>query len=235
MKIKIFQTVKEDYYDSYTYSREDLLDVYDGKAIVDSSVYKCVYDGDFKQTDLERIFVLFNLNKPEGFTGHSMSPTDVIYTAEDNKYYFCENIGFTEVTFDENLVKETKIKVVYLQPDKLAEIIELDNDLTSMQTAVCGYIQTYYGIDYPCCIVCNDEAKINGMPLNRSVRQNGKIIEIIAGPFFICDCSTPNFKSLSEEKLEFYLKKFKYPELFFKSGKEILGIPYNPEKSGGSL
>lgn len=229
MKIKIFQTLKEDYADSYTYSREALLDVYDGKAVVDSSVYKCVYDADFNQTDLEKIFVLFNLTKPEGFTGHSMSPTDVIYTASDNKYHFCENTGFTEVLFDENQVKESKIKVVYLEPNKLARVIELDNDLSSLQGAVGGLIQTYYGINYPCCIICNDEGKINGMPLNRGVRQNGKIIEIIAGPFFICDCSTPNFKGLSQKQIDYYLKQFKYPELFFKSGNEVLGIPYNPD------
>ena len=40
-----------------------------------------------------------------------------------------------------------------------------DHAISSLQNAVGGYIQTFYGIDYPCCIVCNDEAKINGMSL----------------------------------------------------------------------
>ena len=230
MKIKIFQTIKEDIYDAYT--REYLLEVYDNKTIADSSLYKCVYDADLNQNDPENIFVLFNLSRPVGFTGNSMSPTDVIYIAEFNKYYFCEEKGFTEVLFDEKLIKDEKITVVYLKPDEIAQVVELDNTLSSLQNAVGGYIQTFYGIDYPCCIVCNDEAKINGMSLNRAIRQNGKIIDIIAGPFFICDCSTPNFKSLSPEQIDFYMRKFKYPELFFKSGDEILAIPYNPEKAG---
>lgn len=230
MKIKIFQTIKEDTCD--TYSRDYLLNFYDDKVVVDSSLYKCVYDADFSQKDLEKIFTLFNLSTPVGFTGNAMSPTDVIYIAENNKYYFCEEKGFSEVIFDETQIKDEKIKVVYLQPDEIAQMVTLDNTLSSLQNAVGGYIQTFYGIDYPCCIVCNDEAKINGMSLNRAIRQNGKIIDIIAGPFFICDCSTPNFKSLTNEQIDFYMKKFKYPELFFKSGDEILAIPYNPEKAG---
>ena len=181
MNIKIFQTIKEDDYD--TYSKEYLMDINHDKIIIDSSLYKCVYDGNLNQNDPEKLFVLFNLSRPVGFTGNSMSPTDVIYIAENNKYYFCEEKGFSEVIFDETQIKDEKIKVVYLQPDEIAQVVTLDNTLSSLQNAVGGYIQTFYGIDYPCCIVCNDEAKINGMSLNRAIRQNGKIIDIIAQAF----------------------------------------------------
>ena len=80
------------------------------------------------------------------------------------------------------------------------------------------------------CIVCNDEGKINGMPLNRSVKREGKVAEIIAGPFFICDSSNPNFGSLSKEQQDKYLNQFKYPEMFFRTGNEIQAIPYKPKQ-----
>ena len=64
----------------------------------------------------------------------------------------------------------------------------------------------------------------------RAIRDtDGDIADIIFGPFFICDCSGENFKSLSEEQLQKYLKLFFYPEAFFQNGGKICVIPYAPE------
>ena len=76
-------------------------------------------------------------------------------------------------------------------------------------------------------IVCNEEGKLCGLPLNRAIRaeDSNEIVDIIAGPFFVCDCSGESFGSLSKEQQERYLKKYRNPERFFRVGDSIEAVP----------
>lgn len=97
-----------------------------------------------------------------------------------------------------------------------------------------GYIEAYYPFEEPVCIVCNEEGKINGLPLNRAVYADpdrGEMLDIIAGTFFVCDCSGENFGSLSSEQLQRYTEQFKYPERFFRASNDIKAVPYIPERN----
>ena len=80
--------------------------------------------------------------------------------------------------------------------------------------------------------VCNEEGKINGLPLNRAIRDadTGDIADIIAGTFFICDCSGESFGSLSKEQQKRYLEKYRLPERFFRIGETIEAVPYRPKE-----
>ena len=79
--------------------------------------------------------------------------------------------------------------------------------------------------------VCNDEGKYNGMrPCRAIYGEDREMMDIIFGPFFICNCSTPYFGSLNKEQLERYTKQFQNPERFFRVGGEIKAVPYKPEK-----
>ena len=55
---------------------------------------------------------------------------------------------------------------------------------------------------------------------------------VIAGTFFICDCSGSNFGSLSQEQQQKYLRMFKYPERFLKINGELAALKYNPNEKG---
>ena len=59
---------------------------------------------------------------------------------------------------------EKKIKVVLLEPGKLARAVEIDASLAGMQKTVGGLIEPFYPFEEQVCIVCNEESKINGMP-----------------------------------------------------------------------
>ena len=61
--------------------------------------------------------------------------------------------------------------------------------------------------------------------------QTREMIEIMAGTFFICDCSGENFGSLSEEQLKKYTEMFKQPERFLRVNGEIFAVPYTPKKN----
>lgn len=74
--------------------------------------------------------------------------------------------------------------------------------------------------------VCNEEGKLQGLPLNRALRdEDNSVYDIVAGTFFVCDCSTENFKSLNEEQLKRYTEKYKRPERFMRVDDQILAIP----------
>ena len=106
--------------------------------------------------------------------------------------------------------------------------------MESYQKTVGGYIEAYYPFEEPVCIVCNEEGKINGLPLNRAIYaepDRGEMLDIIAGTFFVCDCSGEDFGSLSPEQLRRYMELFKYPERFFRAGNDIKAVPYIPERS----
>ena len=60
--------------------------------------------------------------------------------------------------------------------------------------------------------------------------QSREILDIIAGPCFICDCSGESFGSLSDEQLKRYEAKYRLPENFIRMGGEIMAIPYNPKE-----
>ena len=125
-----------------------------------------------------------------------------------------------------------KIKVVLLEPGKVAREAEIDASLEGMQSIVGGLIQPGYYFEEPVCCVVNEEGKMIGLDLNRGIYDDKKqLIDIIAGTAFICDCSGENFGSLSEEQVKKYLKQFKYPERFFKIADQIRGVPYNPNKN----
>lgn len=125
--------------------------------------------------------------------------------------------------------EERKIRVVLLEPGKVARAVEIDAALENMQKIVGGLIEPYYPFEEEVCIVCNDEGKINGMPPNRSVKnEDGVMLDFIFGAAFICDCSGENFGSLSDEQLTRYKKQFRYPEQLIKLNGEIMGIPYSP-------
>ena len=126
---------------------------------------------------------------------------------------------------------EKKIKVVLLEPGKLARPAEIDASLAEMKKVVGGLIEPFYPFEEQVCIVCNEESKINGMRPNRSVKnEDGVMIDFIFGPAFICDCRGEDLDSLSDEQCDRYAKLFRFPEHLTKINDTLLGIPYRPRQ-----
>lgn len=121
---------------------------------------------------------------------------------------------------------QEKLTVLYIEVDNYPKTLEIDNNLKAMQNLVDGYIQSFFPFDDNVAVIVNDEGKINGSLLNRSIKENNKIIEFIAGNFFVCgfDQETNEFTSLTPEQIDKYAKKLKYPEIFFRAGGQIQAI-----------
>lgn len=113
-------------------------------------------------------------------------------------------------------MKESKIKVLKIAPFAAPEICVLDNHLRALQEAVSigaddvGLIQVVGLEDERACIVCNEEGKLIGLPLNRWIGY-----DVIAGVFYVVGQDrNGNFTSLSEEQIQHYQKRFEYAEFF---------------------
>ena len=350
MKIRIYQINLERDIMRVAFASYDQLEEMTGSPVaIDSSIYDLVYEGEVDCQDLEDVFQVFNLHHPLDYGGRSLSVSDIVEVIEvetdaDNDcslghpvepgFFYCNSFGFKKVSFG-SPQKDKRIRVVLLEPRKLARTVEIGANLAVMQAVVGGNIEALYPFEETVSLICNEEGKINDLTLNRAVyrdaawkeltygemaarfreaERNGKhldglitfsegsftkpysleartymvssqnkafqpnmggysifgsaldgtdsyvrleqymaaekggedgwkiercyiregsdeILEIIAGTFFICDCSGQNFGSLSEEQPVRYSAMFRLPEVFSKTGDSISAISYVPYKS----
>ena len=100
------------------------------------------------------------------------------------------------------------MQVVLVEPGKPARITDIPSDSQSLRAVVDGFIQTIYPWKDPVALVCNDEGKLRGLPLNRVLEG----YDVIAGTFFICGLSKGSFTNLTDELAKKYQEKFLYPE-----------------------
>ena len=98
------------------------------------------------------------------------------------------------------------INVLIVEPFELPYEKEIPNTLEAKQEIVGGYIEcTSLLDDDSVSIICNEEGKINGLPLNRYIGH-----DIIAGTFIIAgdDYENGEFKSLTDEQIKKYKERF---------------------------
>ncbi len=126
---------------------------------------------------------------------------------------------FKEAFFKAEEVPE-KIRVLVIKPGKRPERREIGAELEDMQRVVGGRIQEFQPFDDEAVIICNEEGKLEGLPPNRAIySQDGEMVDIVAGTFFICDApiSSETFQSLSEEQMKKYEEMFRDPEHFYRA------------------
>ena len=66
-------------------------------------------------------------------------------------------------------MNDSKIKVLLVEPEKYPKEIVIDDTLEAMQEVVGGDIEEYMPYDDDIAIICNEEGKVRGLPLNRAV------------------------------------------------------------------
>ena len=103
---------------------------------------------------------------------------------------------------------------------KKPERIFITDSLHDLQQAVGGRIEQFAAFADDAVIICNEEGKRNGLPLNRAIYgKDGKRIDIIAGDFLICRApfDSDTYASLTPEQLKKYELRFRYPEMFYRT------------------
>lgn len=109
------------------------------------------------------------------------------------------------------------MNVLMIEPGALPRQTEIQDSLAAMQQAVGGPIQAIYPFPEPVALICHEEGKLIGLPLNRALRdEEDEIYDIIAGPFFLCGAppDRDTFTSLTPEQIVHYKDRFRRIELY---------------------
>ena len=76
--------------------------------------------------------------------------------------------------------RDSTIAVLIVEPGKEPYVKEIDSDLKSLQHEVGGCIEAIYPYEDPVALVCNEEGKLEGLPLNRALRdEDGDIYSFL--------------------------------------------------------
>jgi hypothetical protein len=121
------------------------------------------------------------------------------------------------------------IKVLVVKPEETPVVETIEASLESYQKIVGGYIEVIYPFDDPVALICNEEGKIDGLPLNRAMYdESGNVWDIIAGTFLIvgADPSEEDFGGLNEELIDKYKRRFWATETFLGVNGEIRVIRF---------
>ena len=121
------------------------------------------------------------------------------------------------------------MRIIIVEGGKRPYEAELEHNLESMRRCVGGDIEAVYeprGRD--AALICNDEGKLLGLPLNRALRdEEGEIYDVIAGSFFVCGApmDSENFTSLTDEQVDYWLRRFAKSEFFVRVNGKVICVP----------
>ena len=110
------------------------------------------------------------------------------------------------------------MRVLIVNPEEKPRIAEIESTLEAMQQVVGGLIQAIFPFDDPVALICHEEGKLLGFPLNRGLfhQDTGELYDIVAGTFFLCSAppESDRFEGLTEDQLAAYKRRFQNPEIF---------------------
>ena len=125
----------------------------------------------------------------------------------------------------------TKLNVLVVEPEKAPYSKEINSGLQSLQAEGGGFIEPVYPYEDTVAVICNEEGKLNGLPLNRALRdEDGRPYDIVAGTFLVIGLGEEDFCSLTPEQAEKYSKMFQTPEMFLKIDGKLVVLPMEVPK-----
>ena len=145
--------------------------------------------------------------------------------------------AYLEPLQEQSVEQEGPITVLVVEPGKTPYVKEIDPGLASLQHEVDGWIEAVYPFEEPVAIVCNEEGKLNGLPLNRALidDESGEIYDIVAGTFLVTGLTEDNFGSLNDEQIKKFSERFRHPEAFLQIGNQIIRIIQDVPKQKESV
>ena len=128
------------------------------------------------------------------------------------------------------------MNVLMVEPGKAPYETQIGDDLQSMQALVGGYLEAVYPFEQPVALVCRESGKLDGLTLNRALRDaDGDIYDIVAGRFFIVGLGESDFTDLPRELAERFAEQFRQPEMFMRVDGKIVAAPMPEEQTQGGM
>lgn len=233
MEVVIYQINEErdrdGYDDQYQYKHYDYVEKYG----LEEYRYDRVWSGHLEAEDLGEVFMILNTQPmPDNYMGKNMGVSDVCEVIDENgesRFYYIDGYtDYVEIEFDSSLAQEAKereITVLACLPGKTAEVVTIPNTLKAKQDFVGGFIEATYPSADPIAIICNENGKIENLPLNRALyTDDGQLYDVIAGPMLVVGLTEDDFGSLRGDLLEKWADKLKHPERFMMFGDQIMAF-----------
>lgn len=95
------------------------------------------------------------------------------------------------------------MKVIIKQPGKEPEVAEIENTLPALQQVVGGYIETVT-LAADCCIICNEEGRLEGLPYNLTFCGVSFV-----GPILVVGVDGDEFTGLNDRQIDWLLQQLK--------------------------
>lgn len=99
-----------------------------------------------------------------------------------------------------------KIKIVIKRVDRPFELVEVDNDLKTLQEIVGGYIEIIYQFPNNLLLVADEEGTLKGKKINLVKSSN---ITLGVGDMFLVNQRAGNFASLTKTQIDSIKRIFK--------------------------
>ena len=123
---------------------------------------------------------------------------------------FLDSLGLSEA------VRAGHLRVLVVEPERTPYVKEIPHTLEALQQEVGGLIEVIYPYADLVGLVCNEEGKLLGLPLNRALfDENGEMYDIICGTFLVTGLGAEDLASLPPDLLEKYYRHFQAIEYFF--------------------
>ncbi|MCQ2511412.1 MAG: DUF5688 family protein, partial [Lachnospiraceae bacterium] len=183
--------------------------------VLPSSVHEVLVvpdDGSIDRHDLESM--VREVNASEVLPKDQLSDNVYHYDSQDQVFELAgkyeERMAVKEAAQEYgSQEKADTMTVLLVEPNKYPEVKEIGTDLESLQQAVGGNIEVTYPFEDNVGLVVNEEGKINGMPLNRAVRdEDGGVTDIVAGSFLVVGLTEDSFGSLTQEQIGKFEQEF---------------------------
>lgn len=203
--------------------------------ILPSSVHEVLLiadDGSMNAAQLSEM--VSSINEAEVAPADRLSDVAYHYDAEEHIFEqaqaFEDRMAEREEMSQEPIEQTDMITVLMVQPGERPYETQIHTELEDLQSLVGGSIEVAYPFDDNVGLIMNEEGKIEGLPLNRALRdEDGDIYDIVAGPFMVVGLTEDNFGSLTKDQLKHYGEVFQQLEAFVKMGKSIMAIPIPEE------
>lgn len=205
--------------------------------VLPSSIHECLFirdDGEFDRGQLEAM--VQGVNATEVSEADFLSDSVYHYDSEARVFEkaatFESRVAEAAVAYETAAPETAKdtISVLLVEPEKYPRPVEIGTDLSDLQEAVGGYIEVTYPFDENVGVIMNEEGKLEGMPLNRALRDDeGKIYDVVAGPFLVVGLTEESFGSLTPDQMAKFEQQFHQPEMFIQMGKGVMALPIPDE------
>ena len=103
------------------------------------------------------------------------------------------------------------MRAVLKKPGKNPEVVDIENTLNGIRSAVGGYFQAVvFSEEENIIMLCDEEGKLNGLDYNFSMRgKDSRIIDDVVGNVLFVSAGDEDFRELNKKQIQYLMDCFR--------------------------